>query len=116
MRRILLGMTQHQLAKLTRVTYQQQHKYERGINRISAGRLFALARALGVSVDAFFVGLDGPASDEHDLTLELARAFVGIGEQRQREAIFRLARVLADRNAPSVASPGARVAHPRRPG
>ena len=99
MRRILLGMTQHQLAQLTRVTYQQQHKYERGINRISAGRLAAIARALGVSVDCFFVGLDEPASDEHDLTLELARAFVEISDQRHRDAICRLARVLADEGA-----------------
>jgi DNA-binding XRE family transcriptional regulator len=38
-RRIMLGLTQQQLADLIGVTYQQAHKYERGINRISAGRL-----------------------------------------------------------------------------
>ena len=38
-RRIMLGFTQQQLADLIGVTYQQAHKYERGINRVSAGRL-----------------------------------------------------------------------------
>ena len=46
--RIMLGLTQQQLADLIGVTYQQAHKYERGINRVSAGRLFQIARALGV--------------------------------------------------------------------
>ena len=46
-RRILLGMTQHQLADLIGVTYQQAHKYEKGINRVAAGRLYYIAQALG---------------------------------------------------------------------
>ena len=44
-RRIMLGLTQQQLAEMIGVTYQQAHKYERGINRVSAGRLFQIARA-----------------------------------------------------------------------
>jgi transcriptional regulator with XRE-family HTH domain len=95
MRRILLGLSQHQLADRIGVTYQQQHKYERGTNRVSAGRLHAIARALEVGVDYFFEGLDEAASNEHDLTLELSRAFVGIGEKRHQEAICLLARALA---------------------
>jgi transcriptional regulator with XRE-family HTH domain len=96
MRRILIGLSQQQLADVIGVTCQQQHKYERGINRISAGRLAAIARALGVGVECFFVGLDGPASNEHDMTLELMGAFVEIGEERDQEVIRRLARMLAD--------------------
>ena len=42
----MLGLTQQQLAEMIGVTYQQAHKYERGINRVSAGRLFEIARAL----------------------------------------------------------------------
>ena len=42
-RRIMLGLTQQQLAEMIGVTYQQAHKYERGINRVSAGRLFEIA-------------------------------------------------------------------------
>ena len=38
-RRIMLGLTQQQMAELIGVTYQQAHKYEKGINRIAAGRL-----------------------------------------------------------------------------
>src|SRR5437879_13153001 len=37
-RRIMLGLTQQQLAEMIGVTYQQAHKYERGINHVSAGR------------------------------------------------------------------------------
>src|ERR1700724_1462426 len=57
-RRIMLGFTQQQLADLIGVTYQQAHKYERGINRVSAGRLFEIARVLSVPVSYFFDGLD----------------------------------------------------------
>ena len=40
-RRIMLGLTQQQMAELIGVTYQQAHKYEKGINRIAGGRLYA---------------------------------------------------------------------------
>jgi transcriptional regulator with XRE-family HTH domain len=53
-RRIMLGLTQHQMAELMRVTYQQAHKYEKGINRIATGRLYHVAQALGVEVGYFF--------------------------------------------------------------
>src|SRR5690242_8724440 len=58
-RRLALGLTQQQLAELVGTTYQQAHKYEKGVNRISAGRLQAVARALGVGPGYFFGGLDG---------------------------------------------------------
>src|SRR6202007_2731533 len=57
-RRIMLGLTQQQLADLIGVTYQQAHKYERGINRVSAGRLFEVAQVLSVPVNYFFDGLE----------------------------------------------------------
>ncbi len=53
-RRILMGLSQQQMAKLIGVTYQQAHKYERGINRISAGRLFEISLVLDVAVGHFF--------------------------------------------------------------
>ena len=55
-RRIFLGLTQQQMAGLIGVTYQQAHKYEKGINRVAAGRLYHIARALGVEVGYFFEG------------------------------------------------------------
>src|SRR5260221_14552263 len=60
--RIMLGLTQQQLADLIGVTYQQAHKYERGINRISAGRLYEMAQVLSVPVGYFFDGLEGQDS------------------------------------------------------
>jgi transcriptional regulator with XRE-family HTH domain len=56
-RRIMLGLTQQQMAELVGVTYQQAHKYEKGINRVSAGRLYSIAQALRVEVSYFFEGL-----------------------------------------------------------
>jgi transcriptional regulator with XRE-family HTH domain len=57
-RRIMLGLTQQQMAELIGVTYQQAHKYEKGINRVAAGRLYSIAQGLGVEVSYFFEGLD----------------------------------------------------------
>ena len=49
----MLGLSQQQMAEMTSVTYQQAHKYERGINRIFAGWLFKISQVLGVSVGFF---------------------------------------------------------------
>jgi len=98
-RRIMLGFTQQQLADLIGVTYQQAHKYERGINRISAGRLYEIAHVLSVPVNYFFEGLEGEAarsvSPRERMCLELARNFAQIPNERYQEALSQLARVLA---------------------
>ena len=99
-RRIMLGLSQQQMAEMVGVTYQQAHKYERGINRISAGRLLEIAQVLGVDVGHFFEGL--AADQPPDLTrrqrmcLELARNFSAIGNQRHQDALSQLARALAE--------------------
>ena len=100
-RRILLGLTQQQLAELIGVTYQQTHKYETGINRIAAGRLYQLAQALGVEVGYFYDGLTTTpgavkASPQQRLMLELTRNFMALSDRRQQEAICNLARSLAN--------------------
>ncbi len=56
-RRVMLGLSQQQMADLIGVTYQQTHKYEHGINRISAGRLYEIAQVLRVPLSFFFEGL-----------------------------------------------------------
>jgi len=63
----MLGLTQQQLAEMIGVTYQQAHKYERGINRVSAGRLFEIARALSAPISYFYegVGQEGPRQVTH---------------------------------------------------
>jgi transcriptional regulator with XRE-family HTH domain len=98
-RRIMLGLTQQQLADLIGVTYQQAHKYERGINRVSAGRLFEIAQVLSVPVSYFFDGLseDGGRgiTPRERMCLELARNFAQIPNERHQEALSQLARALA---------------------
>lgn len=103
-RRIMLGLTQQQMAELIGVTYQQAHKYETGINRISAGRLYQIAQALGVEIGYFFEDIEPDRAakprptemmPQQRMLLELARNFASIGNRRHQDAICNLARVLA---------------------
>ena len=98
-RRIMLGLSQQQMADMIGVTYQQAHKYERGINRISAGRLYEITRVLNVPVTYFFEGLEAADEDAMNprqrMCLELARNFASIGNQKHQEALSQLARALA---------------------
>lgn len=98
-RRVMMGLSQQQLARMIGVTYQQAHKYERGLNRISAGRLFEIAQVLNVAVSWFFVGLSSdvePAeiSTRQRMCLELARNFALIDNEKHQEALSQLARAL----------------------
>jgi transcriptional regulator with XRE-family HTH domain len=100
-RRIMLGLSQQQLAQMIGVTYQQAHKYERGLNRISAGRLYEIAQVLGVPVSWFFDGLsrsDQPAemTQRQRMCLELARNFAAIENEKYQEALSQMARALAN--------------------
>lgn len=97
--RTMKGLSQQQLARLIGVTYQQAHKYERGLNRISAGRLFHIAQALVVQPSWFFEGLaeqDGchDMSPRQRLCLEMARNFSLIKDEKQQEALNQMARSL----------------------
>ncbi|HET7157087.1 MAG TPA: helix-turn-helix transcriptional regulator [Hyphomicrobiaceae bacterium] len=115
-RRMLLGMSQEKLGEKLGLTFQQVQKYEKGINRIGASRLFDLAQVLGVSVQFFYE--EAPASepkqgtpdvfaeqpDEHSIVaflrsrdgLELNKAFVRISDVKARRAIVELVRSLAN--------------------
>ena len=98
-RRMMLGLSQQQLAELIGVTYQQAHKYEKGINRIAASRLSSIAHALGVEVGYFFESADAAQtpvtpSPQQRLLLELARSFVALPSRKHQEAICNLARAL----------------------
>jgi transcriptional regulator with XRE-family HTH domain len=103
-RRIMLGLTQQQMAELIGVTYQQAHKYEKGINRIAGGRLYQIAQALGVEVSYFYDGIGGRSDDfkptpQQRLLLELARNFTALPSRRHQEAICGLVRALVDPSA-----------------
>ncbi|MDT8265491.1 helix-turn-helix transcriptional regulator, partial [Roseomonas sp. DSM 102946] len=54
LRRTLLGMSQEKLGEALGLTFQQVQKYERGVNRIGASRLFDIARVLDVPIGFFF--------------------------------------------------------------
>jgi transcriptional regulator with XRE-family HTH domain len=94
------GLTQHQLAELIGITDQQEDKYETGINRIAAGRLYQIACVLGVDVSDFYDGLQNGRrfvpTTQRRMLLELTRNFVKIAKQEHREALARLIESLAD--------------------
>src|ERR1700736_6416035 len=100
-RRIMLGLTQKQLAEVIGVTYQQAHKYERGINRVSAGRLFKIARALSAPITYFYEGIgeEGPRQlmPHQRMQIEIARNFAEIRNEKHQEAVSQLARALASK-------------------
>ncbi|RCW88798.1 helix-turn-helix domain-containing protein [Paracoccus lutimaris] len=102
-RRWMIGMTQQQLAEKVGIKFQQIQKYETGMNRVSASRLWDIAQAVEVPVSFFFEGLDdGHLHDavEGDIladkeALQLVRAYYAMPEAQRRQ-IFELARVLSD--------------------
>ena len=105
-RRWMNGTTQQQLAEKVGIKFQQIQKYETGMNRVSASRLWDIAHALGVPVSFFFEGMDAaePEARPGDMpgdvmadreALELLRSYYAIPEQ-QRRRLFDLARVLCD--------------------
>ncbi len=103
-RRVMLGLSQQQLARMIGVTYQQAHKYERGLNRISAGRLFAIAQVLDVPISWFFEHLSTQlpvpdANPRQRMWLELARNFALIDNEKHQEALSQMVRVLAQAEA-----------------
>jgi transcriptional regulator with XRE-family HTH domain len=100
-RRIELGLTQKQLCAIIGVTYQQMNKYERAINRVSAGRLYDIACALNAPIGYFYEGLDQearqPASPRRRMLLDIARNFSEIQNEKHQVAVHQLARALAGR-------------------
>lgn len=103
-RRAELGMTQHDLALMLGISYQQVQKYETGANRVSAGRLFNMSQKLGCQIGYFFDGLDtaedADVAMEHGAanrtTIELARNFSRLPTGNVKGAISTLVRALAD--------------------
>ena len=105
-RRWLVGMTQQQLAQAVGIKFQQIQKYETGANRVSASRLWDIAKSLQVDISFFFEGIEGdevqvePGVAPPDVlsdkeALELLRSYYAIPEN-QRRRLFDLARVLSD--------------------
>ena len=79
-RRASLGMSQEKLGDYLGLTFQQIQKYERGVNRISASKLWALSNLFEVTVEWFFEGLGGAGKGQKDVmtrpeTRQLARYY-----------------------------------------
>jgi transcriptional regulator with XRE-family HTH domain len=112
-RRETLGMSQGRLGRHLGLTFSQVQKYEKGANRIGAGRLFLLANFLGVPVHYFFDGLaetDTLPTRRNEATGELAvldDAFLSITDAETRQSVLALVSSLAATKA--VGRPRRRV-------
>ena len=112
LRRMLVGLSQEKLGDSVGLTFQQIQKYEKGVNRIGASRLFRLSQVLEVSVQIFFEGMptiEGPvapgmAEPKQEAFLyeflntrdglELNRAFVKVTDANVRKSVIELVRFL----------------------
>jgi transcriptional regulator with XRE-family HTH domain len=113
LRRTLLGMSQERLGEALGLTFQQVQKYERGVNRVGASRLFDLSRVLDVPISFFFDDMPDslaanfggvqtrrtpteapdPFGDDtlsRRETLELVRAYYRISDPSIRKRVFDL--------------------------
>jgi transcriptional regulator with XRE-family HTH domain len=98
--RELRGLTQSGLGQGLGVSFQQLQKYERAGNRISAGRLFEVARILNVEIGYFFEGLDdktpsGAGPPQRDDASELFAQIWSIEDSRVRKRLLDLIAALA---------------------
>ncbi len=116
MRRMLLGLSQEKLGEMLGLTFQQVQKYEKGVNRIGASRLFDLSHVLGVPIQYFYD--EAPAAMTEQIMaaggfadrgsepyvadvmssrdgVELNKAFSRIADPRVRRAVVELVRSLA---------------------
>jgi transcriptional regulator with XRE-family HTH domain len=112
-RRMLIGMSQERLGSLLGLTFQQIQKYEKGINRIGAGRLFEVARILNVPIDFFYEGVEDRLAGQPGMAepesappvmafvssgegLQLSLAFMKIRDAKVRKRVLDLVKSLAE--------------------
>ena len=111
-RRMLIGMSQERLGDLLGLTFQQVQKYEKGVNRIGAGRLFEVSRILNVPVDFFYEGVNDAAQGANEIDgapvmdfvssgegLQLSLAFMKIKDAKVRKRVLDLVKSLAEEEA-----------------
>ncbi|WP_375359076.1 helix-turn-helix domain-containing protein [Candidatus Tisiphia endosymbiont of Neophilaenus lineatus] len=98
--RLAKGLSRQQLAEVIEVTHQQLQKYEKGINRISIGRLVLIAKALDKNIDYFYQGLEDvdnvePVLTQHQrMCIEVSRNFMKIRNSEHQQAVNALIRSL----------------------
>ena len=119
LRRMLIGMSQEKLGELLGLTFQQVQKYEKGVNRIGAGRLFQVAHILGVPIDYFYEGVNGANEGTPGFAdsggasppvmeflssgegLQLSLAFMKIKDPKVRKRVLDLVKSLSDGEEPA---------------
>jgi len=109
---MLIGMSQEKLGDLLGLTFQQVQKYEKGVNRIGAGRLFEVAQILGVPIDFFYEGVGAATEGRSGVSesesappvmefvssgegLQLSLAFMKIKDPKVRKRVLDLVKSLA---------------------
>src|SRR4051812_11523908 len=108
-RRMLIGMSQEKLGDMLGLTFQQVQKYEKGVNRIGAGRLYEVARILNVPIDFFYEGVgDAPGLSDSEVAppvlefvssgegLQLSLAFMKIKDAKVRKRVLDLVKSLSE--------------------
>lgn len=113
LRRMLIGMSQDKLGDALGLTFQQIQKYEKGVNRIGASRIFEISRVLDVPIQFLFDDFDG-ASPSYGLAesapeddsfmqllhspegVQLCRHFADIKDPKVRRRVLDLVKTLAD--------------------
>ncbi|YBV94986.1 helix-turn-helix domain-containing protein (plasmid) [Phyllobacteriaceae bacterium JZ32] len=119
MRRMMVSMSQMQLASHLGITFQQVQKYEKGVNRVGASRLLAISDILGVQPGFFFQNEDGPFLGDAEANtgqysvkslltadgISLNKAFLKIKNPGLRQHILSLVKAIADRE--EAGAPGA---------
>jgi transcriptional regulator with XRE-family HTH domain len=112
LRRMMIGMSQERLGELLGLTFQQVQKYEKGVNRIGAGRLFEISRILNVPISYFYETVVDPASAQAGFAendqqpvlefvasgdgLQLSLAFMRIKDPKVRKRVLDLVKTLAE--------------------
>ena len=111
---MLIGMSQEKLGDLLGLTFQQVQKYEKGVNRIGAGRLFEIARILDVPIDFFYDGVGVPSDGLGDPSapvmefvsstegLQLSLAFMKIKDPKVRKRVLELVKSLGEEEQASA--------------
>jgi len=98
--RLALGMSRQELGDAIGVTHQQCQKYEKGTNRIAAGRLALIAKVLNKDISYFFQDIEKEVTEinthHQRMCIEVARNFMKINNSIYQEAVNTLVRTLAE--------------------
>jgi transcriptional regulator with XRE-family HTH domain len=110
---MLIGLSQERMGEMLGLTFQQVQKYEKGVNRIGAGRLYQIADILSVPVSYFYEGFVGDGATGHAANddqatkpvmeflssgegLQLTLAFMRIKDGKVRKRVIDLIKSLSD--------------------